>query len=185
MICSVDAVAVSPVLAEPVQAQHRRVVLERAAARFENAVGQGAHGLSRVQRPGFGDRSGEVDLHRCALEHAVRHEDDAVAGPQHEPADLVRRVTVETEGKTHPELDGSDVRAADVVRRDVAGIDQVERTGSQVDAADQPGDEVLEVSVACSNSEVLAEMTCSSSDAPSLRALRRLPTHRVAVSAAP
>ena len=67
LLGSVDAVAVPAVPAVPVQAQHGGVVAERVAGRLEDAVGQGADRLPRVQRPGVGDRRGQVDVRRrCA-----------------------------------------------------------------------------------------------------------------------
>ena len=55
-----------------------------------------------------------------------------------------RRWTEEPERYVDGQLDRCHVRAPAQVRRDVPGVDQLDRAGAQVEASDQSGHEVLE-----------------------------------------
>ena len=143
-IRSVDGAAISTVAAVPVQAQHGGVVGQDAACHVEGVVGEGTHRLAGVKHPSVCDRLGEVETGRVALEHAVGHQDQPVAGSQHEVGRAVRRVGEQPEREVHGQLDGGDVGTAGQVRRDVPGVHQLHRAGAQVEAADQTCHEVLE-----------------------------------------
>ena len=66
LLGAVAAVAVPPVAAVPVQAQHRRVVLQSVTGRLEDAVGQGADRLPGVQVPVAAMAPGGRRRPRCA-----------------------------------------------------------------------------------------------------------------------
>ena len=97
---------------------------------------------------------GEVDAGGVALEHPVRH---AARPGRRAPgrAGCCGRCCRRTcpRGRSTRRSSGSSSASAGEVRRDVPGVDQLHRPGAQVDAADQPGDEVLEAAAAaCSTS---------------------------------
>jgi hypothetical protein len=83
----------------PVEAQHRGVVPECVIGGVQDAVGQGADGLARVQGPGVLGGFREVNLDRGALKHAVGDEDDPVVLLEDEGALAIVGVHEEAQGK--------------------------------------------------------------------------------------
>jgi hypothetical protein len=66
--------------AVPVEAHRGRVVVEHAAARFEDGLGEVLHGLARMHLRAARDHALDVDAGGVALQHAVGEEQEAVAG---------------------------------------------------------------------------------------------------------
>ncbi len=109
--------------AVPVEAHRGRVVVQLPAGGVEDGVDEALHGLARVQVGSLDDHRPEVDGGDVALQHAVGHEDQAVAGLERQRLHLELAIGDRAERRVDLQLHGLDAAVAEPQRRRMAGVD--------------------------------------------------------------
>jgi hypothetical protein len=165
----------------PVEAHRGRVVVEHAAARVEDRLGEVLHGLSRMHLRAGRDHGLDVDALGIALQHAVGEEQEAVAGLERQVLHAVLAAPHGPERQVGFELHPLDASVAQPERQWMPGVDDGGGPGAQVVRPTWPVTKPPFGALSARPS--LARRACSASPTPARRGLRRPPIRSVASSA--